>query len=144
MIDPLLEAQLRRHEGVRDKPYRDTVGKTTIGVGRNLDDVGVSEDEILLMLRNDIAGAQRGLDATLPWWTGLGPARARVLLDMTFNLGIERLLGFSATLSAMREGRYEDAARDMLASRWAQQVGRRATELAQTMRTGRDDAGAAS
>lgn len=143
MTDPVLEAQLRRHEGVRVKPYRDTVGKTTIGVGRNLDDVGVSEDEILIMLRNDIARAQRGLDATLPWWTGLGPARARVLLDMCFNLGIERLLGFSATLSAMREGRYEDAARDMLASRWAQQVGRRAVELAQTMRTGRDDAGAA-
>ena len=138
MTDPVLEAMLVRHEGVRLKPYRDTVGKLTIGVGRNLDDVGISRDEALVLLRNDVARAQAALDAALPWRAALDPVRGRVLVDMAFNLGVPGLLDFSGTLAAIGDGAYAQAADRMLASRWAAQVHDRAAELAQMMRTGRD------
>ena len=135
-MSPELQAQLVRHEGLRLKPYRDTVGKLTVGVGRNLDDVGISEAEALTLLAADVARAEAGLDARLPWWRTLDPVRADVLVDMAFNLGIAGLCGFERTLGAVREGRWEDAAAGMAASAWARQVGGRATELARQMRTG--------
>lgn len=137
MSDPVLEDMLLRHEGLRLKPYRDTVGKLTIGVGRNLDDVGITRDEALALLRNDVARAQAALDAALPWRADLDPVRGRVLVDMAFNLGVPGLLAFSGTLGAIRDGAYAQAADRMLQSRWAAQVHGRAAELAQMMRTGR-------
>ncbi len=141
--DARLIEQLRLHEGERRKPYRDTVGKLTIGIGRNLDDKGLRRDEIEYLLANDIADARRELDRYLPWWRGLDPIRQRVLIDMMFNMGPggpQRggLLSFVNTLSNIRQGRYAEAADMMLASKWAQQVGRRAVRLATMMRTGMD------
>jgi lysozyme len=134
--DAALIAQLRRHEGWRARPYRDSVGKLTIGCGRNLDDVGLSDDEIALLLSNDIARTRAGLDTHLPWWRSLSEARQRVLADMGFNLGIGRLMEFRLMLDAVQRGDFAAAASQMLASRWAGQVGDRATELAKVMRTG--------
>lgn len=131
-----LRQQLRIHEGLRLKSYTDTVGKLTIGVGRNLDDVGISEAEAMLMLDNDIAKVMAGLDASLPWWRTLSARRQMVLADMAFNLGITRLQGFRQALAAMQEGRWDDASKEMLDSKWAQQVGRRAITLAEMMRNG--------
>ena len=143
MSDPVLEAMLLRHEGLRLKPYRDTVDKLTIGVGRNLTDVGITRDEALVLLRGDIARTQAALDAALPWRAALDPVRGRVLVDMAFNLGVARLLGFGVMLAAARAGEWAEAADAMLRSRWAGQVGRRAQELAVEMHTGRSlaDAG---
>ncbi len=138
MTDPKLEALLRRHEGVRLKPYRDTVGKLTIGVGRNLDDVGITPDEATVLLRTDIDRTAAALDTALPWWSSLEPARRRVLMDMAFNLGVPGLLAFKLTLAAVRDSCFDEAATRMLQSRWATQVGRRAQEMAQAMRTGLD------
>ncbi|MBE7218619.1 MAG: lysozyme [Caulobacteraceae bacterium] len=138
MTDPKLEALLRRHEGVRLRPYRDSVGKLTIGVGRNLDDVGITPDEATVLLRNDIDRTGAGLDAALPWWSSLEPARRRVLMDMAFNLGVPGLLAFKLTLAAVRDGCFAEAADRMLQSRWATQVGERAKEMAAAMRTGVD------
>ena len=138
--DPELEALLMRHEGLRLKPYRDTVGKLTIGVGRNLSDVGITRDEALALLRTDIARAEAALDAALPWRAALDPVRGRVLVDMAFNLGVPGLLGFGDVLAAVRAGAWTEAADAMLRSRWARQVGRRAQELAVMMHTGRDPA----
>lgn len=140
MSDPVLEAMLLRHEGLRLKPYRDTVGKLTVGVGRNLDDVGISREEALLLLRTDIARVEAALDAHLPWRAALDPVRGRVLVDMAFNLGVPGLLTFGAVLAAVRAGAWAEAADAMLRSRWARQVGRRAQELAVMMHTGRDPA----
>ncbi len=128
--------QLMLHEGLRLKPYRDTVGKLTIGIGRNLDDVGISRDEALVLCENDIATAERELDRVAPWWRNLNDARRRVLIDMMFNLGANRLLGFKHSLAAMQAGRFELAASGMLESKWAEQVGKRATRLAIMMKTG--------
>lgn len=135
-MSPELQAQLVRHEGLRLKPYCDTVGKLTLGVGRNLDDVGITQAEAMTLLAGDVARAEAGLDARLPWWRTLDPVRADVLVNMAFNLGIASLCGFDRTLAAVREGRWVDAADGMLASAWAKQVGGRAVELARQMRTG--------
>jgi lysozyme len=131
-----LKAQLRTDEGVRYKPYKDTVGKTTIGVGRNLDDRGLSPDEVNFLLEGDINLCVLDLDRELPWWKQMSDARQEVLLNMCFNLGIDRLLGFQNTLAFMEAGRYDAAAGGMLQSKWANQVGARAQRLAKMMREG--------
>src|SRR4051812_2593023 len=140
-----LKEQLRRDEAVRLKPYRDTSeaigfegrpGKLTIGVGRNLDDVGVRPDEVELMLDNDIRHEQDMLQETLPWTQSLDEARLGVLLAMSFNMGLHKLLLFKKTLATIQAGNYDLAADEMLDSLWATQVGARAHRLALQMRSG--------
>lgn len=128
--------ELLLDEGLKLKPYRCTAGKLTIGVGRNLDDVGITRTEALQMLENDIQRTAIELDAKLPWWRSLDEVRQRVILNMAFNLGVPGLLGFKNTLATVQAGKYEDAAKGMLASRWAGQVGDRAQRLAQMMAKG--------
>lgn len=130
-----LRRQLLAHEGLRLRAYRDTVGKLTIGIGRNLDDTGISKAEALHLLENDIGECLTDL-VTWPWFETLDAVRQRVLIDMRFNLGDAGLRGFKTTLQAVAEGRYGDAADGMLASKWARQVGQRARTLAAMMRTG--------
>jgi lysozyme len=126
---------LKRDEGVRLFPYKDTVGKWTIGVGRNLDDVGISLDEAEYLLRNDIRKVEA--DARkYPWYAGLNDARKAVVLSMIFNMGAEGFAGFKNTIASIAAGNYEDAASRMLRSKWSSQVGNRAVRLAAMMRTG--------
>ena len=134
-----LRQQLIQHEGLRLTPYVDTVGKVTIGVGRNLTDVGLSREEALHLLTNDIEAVITDC-MTFPWFPTLNAVRQRVICDMRFNLGPARLRQFRHTLAAVADGRYADAATGMLASRWATQVKGRARRLAEMMRTGQDDA----
>lgn len=133
-----LADQLALHEGRRLKPYVDTVGKLTIGVGRNLTDRGISLSESNVLLHNDIDVVIHQLNEKLPWWKKMNRVRRLVLADMCFNLGIGRLLLFENTLAAMRRGDYELAATEMLSSKWAKQVGSRATRLSEMMRTGEE------
>lgn len=131
-----LRAQLQRHEGVRRFPYRDTVGKLTIGCGRNLDDVGISAGESDYLLTNDIDVRVLALAKRYPsWFPALDPVRQAVLVNMAF-MGLSRLAGFRKMLSAIGAKDYETAAAEMLSSKWATQVGARAAELAIQMRTG--------
>lgn len=136
MTTETLLADLRRDEGVRAKPYRDSVGKLTIGVGRNLDDVGLRPDEIDYLLANDVKAAADQLDARLPWWRKLDDVRQDVLVNMAFNLGIDKLLTFHTTLGDIQRGDYQAASVAMLESEWAKQVHDRATRLAAMMATG--------
>lgn len=131
-----LSNQLATDEGIRLKPYKDTVGKTTIGVGRNLDDVGISRQEAMGLLANDIATVVAMLDHNLPWWSQMSDRRQQVLANMAFNVGITRLLGFRNMLAAMQVGHWDEAAAEMLDSLWAKQVGARAQRLAYMMRNG--------
>lgn len=121
---------LIRHEGLRKKPYRDTAGKLTIGVGRNLDDVGISEGEAFNMLRADVVRARNGLRRYLPWWAEQPDAVRLVLENMCFQLGIHGLLKFERALAAIQSGHYARAAKEMLDSLWAKQTPNRAQELA--------------
>ncbi|MEC4589513.1 glycoside hydrolase family protein [Nitrospirillum amazonense] len=131
-----LAADLRRDEGVRLKPYTDTVGKLTIGVGRNLSDVGLSAVEVDALLANDIARVIAELDHALPWWRTLSEARQRALANMAFNMGVPTLLTFHTTLGHLQASRFDGAAESALASRWAGQVGARANRVAALLKAG--------
>jgi lysozyme len=131
-------AQLRLHEGERLKPYRCTAGKLTIGVGRNLDDRGITSDESAYLLRNDIDSHWNELIKHIPWVETLDDIRQRVMLDMAFNMGIFGLLTFHQTLGHIKVGNYALASSAMLESKWARQVGQRAKRLATMMKTGKD------
>jgi lysozyme len=128
--------QLRRDEGSRNMPYVDTRGKVTIGVGRNLTDMGVSQSEIDLMLQNDVATATETLHSRLPYFAALDPVRQAVLINMTFNMGFGGLEEFQVMLGAVAHGYWDAAASAMLDSAWAREVGDRATRLAQQLVTG--------
>ncbi len=131
-----LAEQLKIHEGLRLKPYRDTVGKLTLGIGRNLEDKGITEQEALFMLNNDVDYFYGQLTKKLPWFKMLDDARQNVLVNMAFNLGISGLLSFKMTLKLIEYGDYDNAATEMLDSVWAYQVGQRAIELSKQMATG--------
>jgi len=130
--------QIKEDEGLRLHPYTCTAGKVTIGYGRNLDDVGITATEAEHLLRRDIDVAR--LDAeqfTGPAvWDGLTPARKAVIINMAFNLGISRLSQFKRLHNSLAMSSYDEAAKEMLNSRWAQQVGSRADRLAESMRHG--------
>jgi len=131
-----LQEQLTRDESLRLKPYRDSVGKLSIGVGRNLDDEGITREEAEFMLNNDIASHDAALFAALPWVKDLDDARQGVLRNMCFNMGIHGLLGFRQTLALIQQGKYAEAAEEMLNSKWATQVGARAQRLAKQLEEG--------
>lgn len=134
-----LEKLLELHEGRVPHAYQDSLGWWTIGVGHLIDKRkgGKLPDEfITLLLRYDIRQKTAQLEAALPWVRELDPVRYAVLADMCFNLGIAGLLGFKNTLKEVEAGNYEAASKRMLLSRWATQVGRRATRLSEMMRTG--------
>lgn len=125
-------------EGLRLKPYKCTAGKLTIGYGRNLDDVGISQAEADMMFERDFARAEAdvrrlckefGIDVE-----NLIEQRFYVLTDMMFNLGYNRLAKFKKFLCALKTGLYDVAAREMLDSVWAAQVGNRAMQLSTLMR----------
>ncbi len=134
--DKVLENMIKKHEGLRLKPYRCTAGKLTVGIGRNLDDRGISEDEANYLLQNDITLCKIDLDENVGWWRKLNKNRQRVLIDMCFNLGIARLLQFKKFLQFLQKGEWEKASSEMLDSRWAKQVGVRADELSRIVETG--------
>ena len=133
-----IKTQLVRHEGLKLKPYRCTAGKLTIGIGRNLDDRGISQKEAYAMLDRDIQDCEQRLLEEIPnIYNNLDEVRQSVLLNMCFNLGIKGLLEFKNTLAFIGAGDWERAANNMLASKWAKQVGHRAIELSELMRKGK-------
>lgn len=161
-----LHDQLILHEGLRLLPYDDATGKPvapgahyrgklTTGIGRNLDDnplspaevavIGhqgrnqaITKEQALFLLDNDIKHVCRSLDIELPWWQYLDEVRARVLVDMCFNMGVTKLLTFKNTLSFIRGGNYVKAAANMERSLWYSQVGARGERLAIMVLTGKD------
>lgn len=134
-----LEDQLIRHESMELTVYKDSVGILTIGVGRNLEHVGLrNEAEARYLLRSDILAIKAELDSALPWIADLDEVRQRCLINMAFNLGVKGLTGFTRTLRFVSLGQYGDAGKEMLLSKWANQVGNRAKELSSMMATGKD------
>ncbi len=126
---------LKKHEGLRLRPYKCSAGKLTIGYGRNLEDNGISEAEAEQMFHNDIQACYAAC-VKFPFWNKLNEARQAVVIDMCFNLGITRMKTFKKMLAALEVGAYNRAAKEMLASKWASQVKTRATELADIMKQG--------
>jgi len=121
--------ELKRDEGVVLTLYQCSAGKNTIGVGRNIDDRGITEDESDYLLSNDIDLCVRELEGAFSWFGTLSDSRQRVLVNMCFNLGLSRLMGFKKFLAAMEAREWETAGVEMLDSKWAEQVGARSTRL---------------
>jgi lysozyme len=129
----IVSAQLKVDEGFRTKPYVDTAGKITIGIGRNLTDNGVNRGEIALMFDNDLVVAETGARMLVPRFDALSDARKAVLMNMVFNMGYARVALFVKTLKAINDGRFSDAAAEMRASIWYEQTGDRAKRLVAQM-----------
>ena len=131
----ILIDQLKRDEGLKLRPYLCTAGKLTIGHGRNLEDNGISREEAEQMLQNDIDDVVAELGA-IRQFNYLDPIRQTVLANMAYNLGVPTLKKFRNMLANISLGDYNEAAKEMLDSKWARQVGDRAIRLAEIMKTG--------
>ena len=137
-MGPLVET-LKRHEGVRSHAYKCSENMITVGVGRNLDEnggIGLSDDEIEYLLMNDIERCDAELRATYDWYGSLGKPRRDAMINLSFNLGLTRLRGFVKAIEAMSREQYDVAADEFMDSRWAEQVGDRAVEVTELIRTG--------
>tara|TARA_Y100001963_G_scaffold17885_1_gene22105 strand:- start:55 stop:480 length:426 start_codon:yes stop_codon:yes gene_type:complete len=131
--------QLKVHEGVEAFAYHCTANKLTIGVGRNIDKdggLGLSEDEIDYLLKNDIYRCRKELSETFSWFDDLDEVRQDAIVNLHFNLGLTRLLGFKKALAFMESGDYLLAAEEFLDSQWRNQVGNRAIEVTDMIRDG--------
>lgn len=133
-IDAFRE-HLKWAEAIRQFPYRCSAGKLTIGVGRNLDDKGLSLDEVDYLLDNDIKDTLADC-GRLDYFDALDPARQFVVADMVFNLGVSRFLRFVKLNAALALHDYTLAAHEMKDSKWFTQVGRRAQKLHKIMLEG--------
>tara|TARA_R110000824_G_scaffold10821_2_gene47381 strand:- start:1964 stop:2386 length:423 start_codon:yes stop_codon:yes gene_type:complete len=138
MRDKLIE-MLRTHEGVETYAYKCSENKITIGVGRNVDKsggLGLSDDEVDYLLQNDIDRVISELDSEYDWFSGLDSVRQDAMIDISFNLGQTRLRAFKKALLAMSEGDWDEAADEFMDSRWSDQVGIRAKNLTNMIRSG--------
>ena len=143
MITNLVD-QLKRDEGLRLSPYKDTRGFTTIGYGHNLDanplpyDVsnGISLDTATALLEADIAHIQAKLFHDLPWVAGLADIYQGVLINMAFNMGVAGEEAFHHMLADIQAGNYKKASMDGSQSLWYDQVGSRAQRLMTQLSTG--------
>lgn len=133
-----LRQSLVKHEGLRLLPYTDTRGRLTIGVGRNLTDVGISQDEAMLLLEHDIDRTIHLLTVNWPQFVKLDETRQRVVTEMAFNLGVAGLMTFTQMLDAIDKSDWVTAAQEARQSLWANQVGMRAETLATMLETGKD------
>jgi lysozyme len=117
------------------------VGKVTIGVGRNLTDRGLSQAECRYLLANDIDISINELKRNFNWFSKLDDTRQAVLVDLHFNLGINRLKTFKKTLRLIEDcmlgdDLWDKVAEELLDSKWATQVGQRAQTLARMLELG--------
>jgi len=133
-----LRNQLMRDEGIEYELYLCTEGKQTIGVGRNIEDLGISHDEAMYLLDNDINRILKEMKrhSSFRMFADLSDNRKIVICNMVFNLGITRFLKFKRMIAALNLQKYDIAATEMLDSKWASQVGNRAQNLASLMREG--------
>jgi len=132
--DKLTES-LRKHEGLRLLPYKDTEGFLTIGFGTNLD-AGISIQQATALMTCKITECEKELDRNHHNWRDHNEARQNVLMEMQYNLGAPRLKKFVKMWAALDDEDYNHAALEMLASRWREQVGQRARTLANQMQSG--------
>lgn len=147
--------QLKRHEGFESRVYHCTEGKDTIGYGYNISanplrlpeyelqtlrQVGIKQDRAEQLLKAVVAGDTKELYQRLPWIVRINEARQAVLINMAYNLGIDRLMKFKRTLALIEHGDYDNAADAMMQSKWAKQVKGRAVELSNQMRLGKFNA----
>jgi lysozyme len=144
----IIQNMLIEQEGIRQFPYLDCCGKSwkscsckckghlTIGIGRNLDEVGISENEAIGLQQNDVKRIANQLSREFPWFSKINTTRRIVLISMAFNLGFEGFRKFEKMIKSIQSGDFNSAANQMLLSKWASQVKKRAIKLSEMMRSG--------
>jgi lysozyme len=132
----LLQKMLIRQEGYRRHVYTDTTGHSSIGFGRNLAAKGISTDEAIVLLNDDIQDTIHALVSHIPWYVDMNEARQSALISMAFNLGIDGLLQFHEMLSALKSEQWLLAHARCLDSLGAKQAPERYTEIANIFLTG--------
>jgi lysozyme len=135
MNNERLRETIIRHEGTRLDMYQDTLGIWTVGVGHNIQEKGISQAVMELMLEEDLAEAVSELQRSVSFFSKMPEQVQEALVNLAFNMGIPRLMQFKKTLAYLRDGNFEAAADELLDSRYAEQVGRRADEVADMIRT---------
>jgi len=135
MNNERLRETIIRHEGTRLDMYQDTLGIWTVGVGHNIEEKGISQAVMELMLEEDLAEAVSELKRSVSFFSKMPEQVQEALVNLAFNMGIPRLMQFKKTLAYLRDGNFEAAADELLDSRYAEQVGRRADEVADMIRT---------
>ena len=131
-----LRKQLIKHEGVEYTLYKCPADQWTLGVGRNVESRGISHETAMQMLDEDIDICINELQQTVSYWDDLPERVQEALCNLCFNMGISRLMAFKKTFGFLREGMYEKAADELLESRYANQVGQRAIDVANMIREG--------
>ncbi len=131
-----IEEQLIKHEGFENKMYFCSMGKPTIGVGRNLESYGLSEEEIYLLLRNDIKKCVQDLNIVFRNFNDFNDILQHALIDMRFNLGYSGFRKFRKMIKAIKRGDLEEAAREAIDSKWYHQVKERAKNIVSMIRGG--------
>ena len=151
--DEICIQRLMVNEGCVLEPYKCPAGKLTIGIGRNLDGnpltaeekayighncrkKGITNEQAAYLCRNDLKRVRAELDKFLPWWQDLNPDRQYVMIDLCFNMGIDKLLTFQRTLNSIATGYYIRAGEELMQSKYARQVGKRAERNANCLKTG--------
>jgi len=129
---------IKKHEGLRLTPYRCSADKLTIGYGRNLDDVGISEEEAVFLLEHDIAQATREAISIFPDFGLYSESRQNAIVDMLFNLGKSRFLGFRKMIASIKKGDWIEAKAQAKDSAWHRQVGNRAKEIEEMLGAGEE------
>lgn len=145
-----IQKRLMIHEGCVDHVYTCPAGYKTIGIGRNLEtnpltakekevvkDLNkITVEQAIYLLKNDVKRCTKDLINNVSFFYQLDDERQYALLDMCFNMGIKRLLGFKRMLNAMLIGDYRGAAKECLMSKYAKDVGKRAQRIARLIETG--------
>lgn len=132
--------QLREDEGERLSAYQDSEGYWTIGIGVLIDSRkggGITKEESSMLFRNRLNKKEDELNAKFPTYGNLDDARAGVLLNMSYQLGVDGLMAFKKMLNAVRRDDWEEAARQMKDSKWYRQTPSRAERLIEQMKTGK-------
>ena len=122
--------QLMIHEGLKLQPYYCTSDKLTIGVGRNLDDVGITTDEAEYMLMNDVKRVTEQCEGAFEWFNVAPDQVQEAVINLVFNMGLTAFKKFKMTIGHLEAGRYELAGAELLNSRYAEQVGQRSIDVA--------------
>ncbi len=137
MREEAIKKMIQRHEGYMPRVYMDTVEVPTGGYGHAfLVGSPISHEVADLLFKDDYNRCIKDYEQLRPLIGELDPIRRAVIIDMLFNLGLPRLKEFKKTLAAIRAKDYEEAAEEMIDSKWHRQVGYRAKRLAKMMRTG--------
>jgi len=122
-----LVSRIMANEGFRATAYRDSRGFLTIGYGFNVDG-GITRYAAGALMEAQLAEARADIDG-YPWYQACDPVRQGVLVELCFNMGLQKLLGFQKMLAACTAKDWQTAGAELKNSAWFGEVGQRGPQL---------------